>query len=495
MSRQSADDRRLRWNLFAAGAFRGRLRAGLAAKAGYAAMRRAGQMRTAAKGALVLATSCLLPLAGAYADTLDDAFAKAYLSNPTLQAERAQLRATDEGLPQAIALRRPTVTGSADAGYEQLDATKVGSQSLWQRGATLGISQPLWTGGRADAAISQADYLVNAERANLMNVEEQVLLAAATAYLDVVRDQANLGLAQSNVTVLSTALDQAKAQLAAGLATKTDVAQAEARLAQGVANESVAEANLTNSRAAYQQVVGELPGTLEPPPPMQGLPANQDESLRLADLHNPQILTAQANWDAARAGVDVARADLMPSVALTGQLFDANDQQLQGDYQQGAQVLITLTIPLYQAGAEYSKIRQAKQIYGQRQNQIDATVRSVEQTTTDSWQNMESAQANVKSFSSQIQANEIAFKGTEEEQKVGTRTFLDVLNAQQELFQSQVELVAAEHDQAVNAFQIKAAIGDMTADALALNVDRYDPTVHYKAVREKWWGTEAGVTQ
>jgi TolC family type I secretion outer membrane protein len=444
---------------------------------------------------LLGAALCVLPLAGASADTLQDALDQAYLANPTLQAERAQLRATDEGLPQAIALRRPTVTGSADGGFEQLDASKVGDQTLWQRSISLGVSQPLWTGGRADAAISQADYLVNAERANLMNVEEQVLLAAATAYLDVVRDQANLGLAQSNVKVLNSALDQAKAQLNAGLATKTDVAQAEARLAQGVANESAAQANLTNSRAAYQQVVGEMPGTLEAPPPVQGLPENQDESLRLANLHNPQILTAEANWEAARAGVDVARAELMPSVALTGQLFDANDQQLEGDWQQGAQVLITLTIPLYQAGGEFSKIRQAKQTYGQRQNQIDATVRSVAQSTTDSWENMEAAQAEIVSFTSQIQANEIAFKGTEEEQKVGTRTFLDVLNAQQELFQSQVELVAAQHDQAVNAFQVKAAVGDMTADALALNVDHYDPTVHYKAVREKWWGSEAGVTQ
>jgi outer membrane protein/adhesin transport system outer membrane protein len=444
---------------------------------------------------LLGAAFCLLPLAGASADTLDDAFSKAYLSNPTLQAERAQLRATDEGLPQAIAQRRPTVTGSADGGLEQLDASKVGSQTLWQYGGSLGISQPLWTGGRADAAISQADYLVNAERANLANVEEQVLLAAATAYLDVVRDQANLGLAQSNVKVLSTALDQAKAQLNAGLATKTDVSQAEARLAQGVANETAAEANLTNSRAAYQAVVGEMPGTLERPPAVQNLPATQDDSIRLADLHNPQILSAEANKDAARAGVDVARAQLMPSVALTGQLFSANDQQLEGDWQHGAQVLLTLTIPLYQAGGEYSKIRQAKQTYGQRQNQIDATVRSVEQSTTDSWQNMEAAQANIESFTSQIKANEIAFKGTEEEQKVGTRTFLDVLNAQQELFQSQVELVAAQHDQAVSAFQVKSAIGDLTADALALNVDRYDPSVHYNAVREKWWGTDAGVTQ
>jgi outer membrane protein len=444
--------------------------------------------------ALLLGTFLsVLPFAGASAQSLSDSLAQAYLTNPTLQAERAQLRVTDEDLPQAIAQRRPTITGQADAGYEHSVTSRVGDQDLWQRSVSVGISQPLWTGGRADAAISQADYLVKAERANLTNVEEQVLLSAATAYLDVVRDQSNLGLAQNNVKVLEEALAQAKAQFNAGLATKTDVAQAEARLAQGVADLRQAEANLTNSRAAYQQVVGVMPGTLVAPPPVNGLPTDQDQALRLARQRNPQILSAQANEDAARAGIDLAKAQLMPSIALSGQVFNANDQELEGDFQQGAQVLVTLTIPFYQAGAEYSKIRQAKQSFGQSQNQIDAAVRSVEQTTTDSWQNMEAAQGQVESFTSQIQANEIAYKGVVEEQKVGTRTFLDVLNAQQELFQSQVELVNAQRDQAVNAFGVKSAIGDMNAEALNLNVDRYDPSLHYNAVREKWMGTSAGV--
>lgn len=439
---------------------------------------------------LLGAAFCLLPQWGACADTLQDAFAKAYLSNPTLQAERAQLRVTDEGVPQAIAQRRPTVTGQADAGYEHVLTSAAPSQDLWQRSVSLGVTQPLWTGGRADAAISQADYLVNAERANLLNVENQILLSAATAYLDVVRDQSNLELADNNVKVLTQALNQSKAELAAGLATKTDVSQAEARLAQGVADESAAQANLTNSRASYQAVVGGMPGTLETPPPAQGLPPNQDESLHLARMRNPQILSAEANAQAASAGIDLAQAQLMPSVALTGQVFDANDQKLEDDWQQGGQVLVTLTVPMYQAGAEYSKIRQSKQSYTQSQDQIDATIRSVEQSTTTSWQDMEAAQAEIESFTSQIKANEIAYQGVVEEQKVGTRTFLDVLNAQQELFQSQVELVGAQHDQAVGAFQIKAAIGDMTAQALALQVNRYDPTQHYNAVREQWWGTD-----
>jgi outer membrane protein len=434
----------------------------------------------------------VLPWAGASAQSLQDAFAQAYLSNPTLQAERAQLRVTDESLPQAIAQRRPTITGQADAGYEHTTISQFGSQDLWQRSVSVGISQPIWTGGRADAAISQADYLVRAERANLINVEQQVLLSAATAYLDVVRDESNLELAQNNVKVLGQALDQAKAQFNAGLATKTDVSQAEARLAQGVADEQQAEANLTNSRAAYQQVVGQMPGKLVAPPRVGGLPASEEQSLRQAQLRNPQILSARANEDAARAGIDLAKAQLMPSVNFTGQVFNANDQDVEGDFQQGAQGLVNLTVPFYQAGSEYSKIRQAKQSFGQSQNQIDAAVRSVQQNTTASWENMQAAQSQIESFTSQIQANEIAYRGVVEEQKVGTRTFLDVLNAQQELFQSQVELVNAQRDQAVNAYGVKAAIGDMTAEALQLNVDRYNPALHYNAVREKWLGTDAG---
>ena len=204
----------------------------------------------------------LLPLAGASADTLEDALAKAYLSNPTLAGERANQRSIDENLPQALAQRRPTITGQGQGGAGIGNGTAQAQQTLWPSSVSLGVTQPLWTGGRADAAIDQANYQIKAERANLLNTEESVLLQAATAYFDVVNNQAVLELAINNVKVLTQARDEAKARFNAGLATTTDVAQAEASLQQGYANQRQAEANLINSRATYRNVPGQSPMTL-----------------------------------------------------------------------------------------------------------------------------------------------------------------------------------------------------------------------------------------
>jgi outer membrane protein len=439
---------------------------------------------------LLLGTAlALLPLVSASAETIEETMIKAYMTNPTLAAERAQLRVTDENLPQALALRRPTVTGQGDVGAAYEDTSSQGSQDLVPRDLSIGVTQPLWTGGRADAAISQAEYLVRAERANLLNTEETVLLQAAAAHLDVVRDQTLLDLAANNVKVLSKSRDEAKAQLAAGVATKTDLAQAEARLAQGIADERQTEANLINSRARYLQAVGDMPGTLQPPPPVQNMPASEDVAVKQAVELNPQVLTAQANEQAARAGIDVARAQLMPTVGVSGQLAHQEDQQVSGLRNDSAQVLLTLTVPFYQGGGEYSRIRAAKETFGETQNQIEAALRVAKLNATQAWQNLEAAQANIASFQSQIEANTIAYNGVAEEQRVGTRTLLDVLNAQQELFTSQSNLATAQHDEAVSSYQLKSAIGEMTALALNLQVERYDPQKHYDAVRDKWIGT------
>jgi outer membrane protein len=446
---------------------------------------------------LLLGTAlALLPLVGASAETIEETMIKAYMTNPTLAAERAQLRVTDENLPQALALRRPTVTGQGDLGVAYEDQNVAGIDNngiLGPRDASIGVTQPLWTGGRADAAITQAEYLVRAERANLLNTEETVLLQAATAHLDVVRDQTLLELAQNNVKVLAKSRDEAKAQLAAGVATKTDLAQAEARLAQGIADERRAEANLTNSRASYLQAVGDMPGTLQAPPVPGNLPPSEDSALKQATVNNPQVITAQANEQAARAGVDVASAQLMPTLGVSGQLAHADDQQLGGVRSDSAQLLLTLTVPLYQGGGEYSKIRAAKESFGETQNQIEAALRVATLNATQAWQNLHAAQANILSFQSQIEANTIAYNGVVEEQRVGTRTLLDVLNAQQELFTSQSNLATAQHDEAVSAYQVKTAVGDMTALALNLQVERYDPQKHYDAVRDQWIGTGPAV--
>jgi outer membrane protein len=438
---------------------------------------------------LLGASLALLPWTSAWADSLMDALTKAYAGNPNLAAEQANLRSVDENRPQAVALRRPTITGQAQGGIQPQNSQQVGNQTLYPYSASIGVTQPLWTGGRAGAAIEQADYQIKAERANLLNEEETILLQAATAYFDVYNNQAVLDLAINNVKVLSQALDEANARFKAGLATQTDVAQAEARLQSGFADQRQSEANLTNSQAVYRNVVGNWPGVLKPEPPATALPTTAEETVARAIVRNPQVLNAQATQEAAKAGVDVANAQLMPSLSLSGLILQANNQQIQTDWQTEAQVLVTLTVPIYQAGAEYSRIRQAKETLGQTKNQVDAAIRLTSQNATEAWQNLQAARAKITSFQAAVKANNIAYAGLVEENRVGTRTTFDVLQGQQDLFASEVNLVNAQHDEAVSSYQIKAVVGELTAQLIGLNTPIYNPQIHYDAVKNQWIGT------
>jgi outer membrane protein len=438
---------------------------------------------------LLGASLALLPWTSAWADSLMDALTKAYAGNPNLSAEQANLRSVDENRPQAVALRRPTITGQANGGIQPQNTQQIGKQTLYPYSASIGVTQPLWTGGRADAAIEQADYQIKAERANLLNEEETILLQAATAYFDVYNNQAVLDLAINNVKVLTQALDEANARFKAGLATQTDVAQAEARLQSGFADQRQAEANLTNSQAVYRNVVGNWPGVLKPEPPANALPTTAEETVARAIVRNPQVLNAQATQEAAKAGVDVANAQLMPSLSLSGLILQGNNQQIQTDWQTEAQVLVTLTVPIYQAGAEYSRIRQAKETLGQTKNQVDAAIRLTSQNATEAWQNLQAARAKITSFQAAVKANNIAYAGLVEENRVGTRTTFDVLQGQQDLFASEVNLVNAQHDEAVSSYQIKAVVGELTAQLIGLNTPIYNPQIHYDAVKNQWIGT------
>jgi outer membrane protein len=226
---------------------------------------------------------------------------------------------------------------------------------------------------------------------------------------------------------------------------------------------------------------------------VQGLPPSEDSAVRQASERNPQVLSAQANEQAARAGIDLAEAQLMPSLAANGQLLHVIDQNTKGERIDSAQAVLTLTVPIYQGRGEYSKVRAAKETYGQRQNQIEAALRVAKLNATAAWQNLQAARANIESFQAQIDANQIAYEGVVEQNQVGTRTLLDILNAQQELFKSQVNLVGAQHNEAVSAYQLKSAVGDLTALALQLPIEHYDSKLHYDEVREKWIGADPTV--
>lgn len=435
---------------------------------------------------LVLAA---LPWPGS-AQTLSDALIAAYNNNPTLQAARAQLRATDEQVPEALSNYRPTVTGTGNLGRDwtnQSSAFFSTGQVTNPRSAGVTITEPLYRGGRTEASVDRAENLVKSGRAQLSATEQSVLLAAATAYVDVYRDQAVLDLNISNEQVLRRRLEDTEEQFKVGIITKTDVSQAEARLAQAVAERIQAENNLNSSRAVYRNVTGTSPGTLEAPEPLAGIPGTSDEALAGVP-QNPTVIAAGFNELAAREDVRISTGELYPTLSLNGTYDHGDDTLSKGSYQQTTAVFALLNMPIYPGSAAYARIRAAKQVVQQRRKETEAAERNAAQDATQAFESLISAQAQVKSFDKQIQANEIALEGVRQEESVGTRTVLDILNAQQELLDSRVNKVQAEHDALVAVLQLKTAMGRLTAQALDLPVAYYDVNAYYEEVRDKLWG-------
>ncbi|MGH6933272.1 MAG: TolC family outer membrane protein [Dongiaceae bacterium] len=448
-------------------------------------------------------TAWLLIFAGAIvgsagwaeAQTLDEALAATYASNPTLEAARARLRATDELVPQALSNYRPTASVNGDLGVETEKSTNFGgsgseSATTAPRAARLNVTQPLYRGGRTVAETNQAENLVEAERARLTAVEQDVLLRAVTAYVNVVRDQAVVELTKSNEAVLGRHLKATQDRFSVGEVTRTDVSQAESRLARATAQRIEAEGLLVSSRATYVELVGEMPGTLSEPAIPTRLPATEEETIAESD-NNPNIAAAQFAARAAQDGTDLAFGELLPRLSLEGELTTLRDSGFEGQESDSAAITARLTIPLYQAGAVGSRIRESKQRVAQRRREIDEQRRNAVQNATSAWQALETARARIQSFEAEVNAAETALDGVEQEQQVGSRTVLDVLDAQQELFVAQVNLVRSKRDQIEAAYRVLNAIGQLTAQKLSLPVDYYDVMQHYKEVRDKWWGLNA----
>lgn len=428
----------------------------------------------------------------AHAQTLDEALITAYTNNPTLLAERARLRATDEQVPQALSGWRPVVRASADAGKSRVDSNTAvvnNPQTRSPRTIALQVSQPIYDGGRTPSAIDQAENTVKATRAQLTATEQGVLLSTATAYHNVLRDQAILDLNVNNVQVLRRQLEAAQDRFRVGEITRTDVSQSEARLARAIADRVSAEGNLQASRAAFQTVVGIVPGRLVPAAVVGGLPRSLPEATELAASQNPGVVATQFVAEAAENGVRVVRAELLPDVSVNGSVSRSDDAVTTGSRAEVAQATLNLTVPLYQGGAVYSRVRQQKHTANQRRIEVNQERRNAIENAARAWESLQAAQARITSFKAQIQASEIALEGVQREAQVGSRTVLDVLDAEQELLDSRVNLVVAERDEAVAAFQLKSAIGRLTAAGLNLPVDIYDPVEHYQEVRGKWFGT------
>ena len=439
--------------------------------------------------ALALAPSLLR------AETLEDALVAAYTSNAALQAQRAQLRATDELVPQAHSNWRPVVKLTGDVGYGQ-EALNIVPPSIaseeWVRPRDAGvtISEPIYRGGRTDAQIAQAEASVKAGRQQLAATEQSILLGATTAYLDVIQDQAVVDLNKSNEQVLQRQLDATNDRFRVGEVTRTDVAQAEAALSGAHAARRAAEAVLQGAIANYVRLIGHAPQKLEAVAVPADLPGTLDEARTRSNDSNPAVLAQQYVYEAAKNGIKLAEGALLPTVSLNGSYSQQLDEFYQSSYVRGATATINVTVPLYQQGAEYSEIRQQKHTAGQQQMQLDEVRHETVEATTRIWENLQAARARVTSLQDQVRASQVALEGIQRESLVGSRTVLDVLTTEQDLLSARVNLEQARHDANLAAYQLKSQVGRLTGQALQLKAPIYDPTEHYRAVRDKWIGSD-----
>lgn len=445
-----------------------------------------------------VALGALLLASPAQAENLFDALASAYQSNPALQAERAGLRATDEQIPQALSGWRPSLTATGSYGSVVTDSISSinipgfgGKQTSDPLTGQIAFSQNIFNGGRTLYGARRAEATVLAGRENLRNVEQQTLLNAVTAYMDVVRDIAVVDLREKNVEVLRRQLEASQDRFQVGEITRTDVAQSEARLSGAQTNLIQAEATQIASRASYERVIGRAPGTLEQAPPLPALPQSEAEAMQLGAAVNPALKAARHAERAAGNAVTVAKGGLLPSVSFDATYERANGPSSTTSRSTTTRLLGTITVPLYQSGAQYSAIREAKHLESQSRLQTVDTLRQVEEVVRNAWEQLRAARAAIVSNRDQVRANEIALDGVRQEAQVGSRTTLEVLNAEQELLDSQVSLVGAERDEYVAGYSLLSSVGQLGARDLGLSVQLYDPSDNYDDVKYQFigWGT------
>jgi outer membrane protein len=455
---------------------------------------------------MALIASVAMPLVPvpALADTLQMALIQAYQNNPSLNSQRAGVRATDESVPQALSGYRPTIAVTAVGGeqtsYSQQKLnTPAGLPAVYN--VSSGYNAPLSAGITATQTIfngfqtanrtRQAESQVLSARATLSVTEQAVLLNAVTAYMNLLRDSAILDLQKRNVEVLQEQLRQTRDRFNVGEVTRTDVAQAESRLASGRSQVLTAEANYNSSVATYRQVIGVQPGKLTAGAPVDRFsPQNLQNAVALGTASHPSVASAQFGVDAAVQQVKVAEGALYPTLAVQGS-YQRNWETVGAaniPQSYNASVLGTLTVPIYQGGAEYSLIRQAKETLGQRRLDLDTARDQVRQTIVQSWGLLDAAKANIEATQAQVQASEIALNGVREEARVGQRTTLDVLNAQQELVNARVALVTAQRDRVVASYTLLSSVGKLLPQVLGLRTPIYHAQVHYEQVRDSWAG-------
>ncbi len=446
--------------------------------------------------ALLSCTALLLTSNAALADTLQQALKAAYESNPTLTAQRANVRAADENVPIALAAGRPTVDGTATFQENVLQGSQSSSAFFSdpdrQLVAQLNVTVPLVAFGAVTHSVRAAEARVEASRLGLRGTEGDLFSSVVAAYMDVLRDEAAVRLNLRNRDVIQYTYTETRDRFEAGERGATDVAQAEARVALAASQLETAEARLISSRENYVRLVGNPPGTLAPPPPLPDMPASPNDVVEIALENNPTLAAARAAQSAASHDVRVANTENLPRLNAVGGLnrydylgsLEANTGPRNRDQGTTGYVGVQLRVPIYQGGRVGAQIRQARERHGIAIEQVAEAERNVVAETRSAYATWRSAQRVTQAAQNGVRANERALEGIRAETNVGLRPLLDLLNAEQELLNAQVTLVTAERDAYVAGFALLAAMG--WAEARNLDLEGtvlYDPMINYRAVR------------
>ena len=422
-----------------------------------------------------------------------EALSSAYQNNPTLNAARASVRATDEFVPQALSGWRPNVSAFGEFGATSTvnRFRPAGGSSLRTSTGTVGISavQPLYRGNRTVNSTKRAEASVLAARQSLRSTTQTVLLDAAIAFMDVIRDTQIVSLRKQDLTFLKEQVRAASDRFDVGEGTRTDVSQARAREALAVSQLNFAKANLQASQAVYLQVIGHRPKNLRSSSTVDRLvPNSMRVAIDISVAEHPNILAAQHQVDAASFNVKTIEGELLPTVTLEGSANRTWRSTGPTSSVDNAAIMGRVTIPLYQGGQVYSRVRQAKEELGEARLIVDVTRDRVRAFVIAAWGQLEASVASILAARAQVRASQLALEGVTEEQKVGQRTTLDVLNQQSELINARINLATAERDKIVAAYALVAAAGRLDPSRLGLNVVPYNPVRHYKKVRDKWFG-------
>lgn len=439
-------------------------------------------------GLCMAVTTLAVNTSVASAETIASALAKAYIGNPQLKADQARQRATDEQVPQAKSGWRPTVTTNTEVGKTYQDNSIAGKSDFLTRSFIISLSQPVFDGFLSENALRSAEATVRSGNQSLLAVEQEVLLNGATAFMNVIRDREIVNYRRKAADNFQEQVRAAKARFDVGEVTRTDVSQARARASEAKADLAVAIGNLRTSAANYIRVIGDKPGRLKFPRLSPRVPKSLRQAILTAGDTNPQILAAAYNEEAAAADIGVRKSDLLPKLNFEAQYQINNSSSSTVGRTEAGIIQGTLSVPIYQSGTVYSQIREAKQTASQRKLEVLDAHRQVREQVVSAWHLLKAATATIAAARDAVAANRVALDGVRQEAQVGTRTTLDVLDAQNELVNSQVALANALRDRIVAGYQLVAAIGHMTAADLRLSVNIYDPSLNLDDVRDKAFG-------